>query len=70
VGRLPLCVARPYLIKEFIRRAPILNLNAHHALKENKTHNMLKITSQYKDYITIYIYGQQAHHKTTKSTRH
>ena len=34
VGRPPLCVAMPYLIKEFIKRALILNLNIHHALKE------------------------------------
>ena len=34
VGWPPLCVARPYLVKEFIKRALILNLNTHHALKE------------------------------------
>ena len=34
VGRPPLCVVRLYLIKEFIKRALILNLNIHHALKE------------------------------------
>ena len=28
------CVTRPYLIKEFIKRALILNLTIHHALKE------------------------------------
>ena len=33
VGRSPLCIARPYLIKEFIKRALILILNIHHALK-------------------------------------
>ena len=64
VGQPPLCVVRPYLIKEFIKRVLILNLNIHHALKEI-THNILKITSQYKDYITIYIKGQQAYHKST-----
>ena len=48
VGRSPLYVVRPYLIKQFIKGALILNLNISHALKENKTHYMLKITSQYK----------------------
>ena len=42
MGRPLLCVARSYLIKELIQRALILNLNVHHALKENKTHNMLR----------------------------
>ena len=31
-----LCVVRPYLIKEFIKRALILNLNIHHTLKKDK----------------------------------
>ena len=47
MGWPPSWIAKLYLIKEFIKRALILNLNVHHALKENKTHNMLKITSQY-----------------------
>jgi len=34
MGQPPLCIAMPYLIKEFIKRALILNLNIHHALKE------------------------------------
>ena len=46
MGQPLLCVVRPYLIKEFIKRVLILNLNIHHALKEI-THNILKITSQY-----------------------
>ena len=33
LGLLVICVARPYLIKEFIKRVIILNLNMHHALK-------------------------------------
>ena len=47
MGQPPLCVAMPCFIKECIKKAIILNLNIHHALKENKTQNMLKITSQY-----------------------
>ena len=48
MGLPPLCVARPYFDKEVIKRALILNLNIHHALKLNNTHNTLKIISQYK----------------------
>ena len=33
VGEPPLCVVNTYLIKEFIKRALIFNLNIHHALK-------------------------------------
>jgi len=46
VGWPSLCVAKPYLIKEFINKALILNLNMHYSLKEIR-HNILKITSQY-----------------------
>ena len=42
MGQPPLCVARPYLIKEFIKRALLLNLNIHHALNKKNTYNMLK----------------------------
>ena len=48
MGQPPLCVAMPCFIKECIKKAIILNLNIHHALKENNTHNMLNIISQYK----------------------
>ena len=47
VGWPPLYIARLYLVKEFIKKAIILNLNMHHALKWNNIHNMLKIKSQH-----------------------
>ena len=46
-SRPPLCVAKPYLDKEIIKGALNLNLNIHHALKQNSRHSMLKITSQF-----------------------
>ena len=40
VGRPPLCVAMLYLIKEFIKRALIFNLNIHHVFKEIHTQHI------------------------------
>ena len=40
VGRPPLFVAMLYLIKEFIKRALIFNLNIHHVFKEIHTQHI------------------------------
>ena len=50
VGQPPLCVAKPYLNKEFIKRTLIINPNIHHALKKKKnTYNMLKTYHNIKE---------------------